>query len=293
MKKRILSLVTTLALSTSAAMACDIHGHTGFAPENNLRISVNDKATNGMTQERFNAIIDRVEKVYIPVAKTKGGNLSVVRNWTDDTVNAYATESGSTWQVQMFGGLARHQLVTDDGFMLVICHETGHHLGGAPKKAGFGSAWASNEGQADYFGAMKCMRRVIENDDNAGLVSKMTIDTDVKTKCESIYKNDNEIALCERIAMAGKSLALLLGDLGGTPSVAFNTPDKSVVSKTVDSHPAAQCRLDTYFAGSLCDKSYDQDVDNKNPITGNCIKKDGYQFGTRPLCWYKPTAAEL
>jgi hypothetical protein len=293
MKKRILALATSLTLASASVFACDIHGHTGFAPENNLRISIYDKATNGMTQDRFNAIIDRVEKAYIPAAKAKGGTLKVIRNWTDDTVNAYATESGADWQVQMFGGLARHQLVTDDGFMLVVCHETGHHLGGAPKKANFGSAWASNEGQADYFGAMKCMRRILDHDDNVGIVAKMNVEADVKTKCELVFHNDNEIALCERIAMAGKSLALLLGDLGNTPNVSFGTPDKAVVSKTYDAHPAAQCRLDTYFSGSLCDKSWDLDVDNKNPVTGNCIKKDGYTTGVRPLCWYKPTTQEL
>ena len=292
MRKRILSLATTLALSTTSVFACDIHGQTGFAPANNLRISVNDKATNGMTEERFNQIIDKVEKVYAPIIKTKGGSLKIERKWTDETVNAYAQRSGSTWMVSMFGGLARHELVTDDGFMLVVCHELGHHIGGAPKKGSWSSTWASNEGQADYFGTMKCGRRVLESEDNIAIVSKMTIDQDVKDKCAQVYKNDSEIALCERIAMGGKSLAMLLGDLGGNSKVAFTTPDKSVVTKTNDNHPAAQCRLDTYFQGILCDKSYDQDVDDKNPVTGVCIKKDGYTYGARPLCWYKPGANE-
>ena len=48
-----------------------------------------------------------------------------------------------------------------------------------------------------------------------------------------------------------------------------------------------------HLQGILCDKSYDQDVDDKNPVTGVCIKKDGYSFGPRPLCWYKPSTAEL
>lgn len=293
MRKRILSVVASLAVMTSAtSFACDIKGHTGFAPENNLKISVNDKATNGMTEERFNSIISRVEKVYSPIVKTKGGNLQIERKWTDETVNAYAQRTGSTWSVSMFGGLARHQLVTDDGFMLVVCHELGHHLGGAPKKGGWSGAWASNEGQADYFGAMKCIRRVLEKDDNSTIVSKMKVDQDVVEKCSTIYKSENEVALCQRISMAGKSLALLLGDLGGSPNVAFTTPDKSVVAKTNDNHPAAQCRLDTYYNGILCDKSYDIDVDDKNPVTGVCVKKDGYTYGARPLCWYKPSANE-
>jgi hypothetical protein len=293
MRKGILKFATTLALSTSSVFACDIHGQTGFAPANNLRISVNDKASNGMTEARFNSIIEKVEKVYAPVVKQKGGALKVERKWTDDTVNAYAQRSGSTWMVSMFGGLARHELVTDDGFMLVVCHELGHHIGGAPKKGSWSSVWASNEGQADYFGAMKCARRVLESEDNISIVAKMNVDQDAKDKCTAIYKNEGEIALCQRIAMAGKSLAMLLGELGGSSKVAFTTPDKSVVKTTNDAHPAAQCRLDTYFQGILCDKSYDQDVDDKNPVTGVCIKKDGYAFGPRPLCWYKPSTAEL
>ncbi len=292
MRKRILSLATTLALTTTSAFAINNNLCDGFAPANNLRIGVNDKATNGMTEARFNDIIAKVEKVYAPIVKSKGGTLKVERKWTDETVNAYAQRSGSTWMVSMFGGLARHQLVTDDGFMLVVCHELGHHIGGAPKKGSWSSVWASNEGQADYFGTMKCGRRVLESEDNIAIVAKMKIDQDVTDKCSLIYKSESELALCQRIAMGGKSLAMLLGDLGGSSNVSFTTPDKSVVSKTNDNHPAAQCRLDTYYQGILCDKSYDQDVDDKNPVTGVCIKKDGYAFGPRPLCWYKPGANE-
>ena len=292
MKNRILLCALASALSLSQAFSCDIDGKTGFAPENNRRISVWDKATNGMTEETFLAIITRVSDLYAPIVKEKGGVLQMNNNWTDETVNAYAQRSGNTWSVNMFGGLARSPEITNDGFMGVVCHELGHHLGGAPKKGGWMGAWAANEGQADYFATLKCLRRVLENDDNAGIVAKMTVDPDAKTKCEMIYKSTNEIALCERVAMAGKSLATLLASLGGTSQVAFNTPDPSVVKKTDDNHPAAQCRLDTYFSGDLCDKDILDEVDNKDPIKGTCVKSDGHQVGMRPLCWYKPTAKE-
>jgi hypothetical protein len=293
MKNRIAKFTAAVLLSTTFSYACDIHGITGFAPENDMRISVFDKDTNGMTEQRFNDIISRVEKVYAPVVQSKNAQFEVKRNWTDDTVNAFAQRMGSVWQVQMFGGLARHPVVTDDGFMLVMCHETGHHLGGAPKKGGVSGRWASNEGQSDYFGSMKCMRRVLENDDNVSIVTKIKVDAEATKACQSVYTNENEIALCQRIAMAGKSLALLLSELSKTTKVAFNTPNKMVVTKTNDAHPEAQCRLDTYFSGILCDKSWDQDVSDKNPVTGVCIKKDGHQVGTRPLCWYKPTSQEI
>jgi hypothetical protein len=293
MKNGILISALAMTFSFSQTFACDINGKTGFMPENNLRISKFDKDTNGMTQEKFEAIVNRVYLAYSPIVKARGATLEMDNNWDDETVNAYANQTGKIWHVNMFGGLARHPLVTDDGFLLVVCHETGHHLGGAPKFGGSGNTWASNEGQADYFGSLKCMKRVLEKDDNQAIMAKMTIDPEAKTKCEMVYKSGDEVALCERIAMAGKSLAQLLGDLGGNSNVAFNTPDKAVVKKTFDAHPQAQCRMDTYFNGSLCDKAFSDDVSNTSPINGTCIKKDGYAVGPRPLCWYKPSASEI
>lgn len=293
MTKGILVALMATTLTFSQAFSCDIHGKSGFAPENNLKIGVNDKNANNMTEEKFLDAINRVSTIYAPIVKSKGGTLKMNNLWKDETVNASAQRMGSTWQVNMYGGLARHPLVTVDGFQLVVCHELGHHIGGAPKKGGFGSAWASNEGQSDYWGAMKCLRRVYENDDNIAAVSKMTVDAEATKRCEAIYKSEREIALCQRVAMAGKSLAMLLGDLGGNSRVNFDTPDTSKVSRTNDNHPAAQCRLDTYFSGGLCDKSISEDVSDTNAITGVCIKKDGYTDGVRPLCWYKPTSAEI
>ena len=285
------ALTMTMTMSFSSAFACDIHGKSGFMPENNLRISVSDKATNGMTQEKFEAIVKRVSDVYAPIVASKGATLEMINNWDDGTVNAYANRNGNVWQVNMFGGLARHPLTTDDGFMLVVCHETGHHLGGAPKY-GAGSDWAANEGQADYFGSLKCMKRVLEKDDNISVVASMTIDAEATKQCSLVYKTESEVALCQRIAMAGKSLGQLLGSLGGSSNVNFGTPDKKIVRKTNDAHPAAQCRLDTYFNGVLCDKSFTEDVSETSPIPGTCIKRDGYKVGPRPLCWYKPGAGE-
>lgn len=293
MTKGILVALMATTLTFSQAFSCDALGLTGFAPENNRKIEVGDKASNNMTKEMFLDAVLRVSSVYEPIVKEKGGNLIMNNRWDDATVNASAQQSGKNWQVNMYGGLARHPLVTVDGFMMVVCHELGHHIGGAPKKGGWGSAWASNEGQSDYFAGLKCMRRVLEKEDNIAIVSKMEIDAEATAKCESIYKSASEVALCQRIAMAGKSLAMLLGDLGGNSNVKFTTPDTSKVARTNDNHPQAQCRLDTYFQGSLCDKAISDDVDGKDALKGVCLKKDGYELGMRPLCWYKPTAAEL
>lgn len=276
---------------TGSVMACDIDGKTGFLPENDLEIGVNDKTMrNDMTEERFNEIIDLADKHYAPIVKAKGGKLKWSRGWTNKTVNASAQRGWfGAWKVNMYGGLARHELVTDDAFALVVCHELGHHLGGAPKVGGM-MAWASNEGQSDYFGTLKCFRRLFEGDDNESIVSKMDVPAIVTTECESAYTLENDRALCIRSAMAGKSLADLLGSLRSSAPTDFTKPDTSVVTSTNSAHPAAQCRLDTYFQGALCPKTIDETVSNEDATEGTCNRIENMDTGVRPLCWYKPAA---
>lgn len=281
-------LLAALLMVTAQVFSCDEEGHTGFLPENDLYIPVNAEFGTDMTEVKFNAIIDRIDSVYSKIVKEQGGTLKWNRNWTDGTVNASAQRFLSTWTVNMYGGLARHPLVTDDAFALVVCHELGHHLGGAPKIGGFMSKWASNEGQSDYFATLKCFRKVYGSDDNIKIVSEMNVPAIVEDKCRDNFKDEKEVALCIRGAMGGKSLALLLGSLRNTTGIDFDTPDQNVVDTTDNAHPAAQCRLDTYFAGAICDKSANEDVSNKDFSKGVCSRKNGYVDGVRPLCWYKP-----
>jgi hypothetical protein len=190
----------------------------------------------------------------------------------------------------MYGGLARHPMMTVDGFMMVVCHELGHHIGGAPK---IRADWASNEGQADYFASTKCLRRVMEKDNNEEVVARLTVEPTVKARCEAIYKSSSEVAICKRIGVAAKVLGKVLSDLGREGAVDYTTPDKSVVMRTNDNHPKAQCRLDTYYQGALCDKASTLDFSDSDPAVGACIKRDGYTEGVRSTCWYKPAAHEI
>lgn len=270
-----------------------LFAQTSFAslPENNLKIPVNSSFANSMTEEKFNAIADRVEDFYTPIVKAQKSVLVISKNWASETVNASAIRFGGTsWLVNLYGGLARHPLVTDDGFMLVICHEMGHHLGGAPTVGGIRGFWAAVEGQADYFATMKCMKSLLKNDDNISITETMDIDPYLKKTCLEKNKNQNEIALCERIGMASLSVGKLLSSLKDNAVINFETPDKSIVKKTEKTHPKAQCRLDTYLAGLVCDN--EEVMNRKDPLAGACLKRDGYTEGLRPLCWYKPERKE-
>lgn len=289
-KKSLITLILGLLLA-APTWSCDEHGTTGIVEDNNLWIAPNAKGISTVTEDEFNAILDRIEELYAPIIAEFGAELDVSRNWNDGTVNAFARQIGTTWQISMFGGLARHETITADAFALVACHELGHHIGGAPKKASWygGYMWASNEGQSDYWGAMKCLKRYMENDDNISIIANMEVDEHAREVCTQNYTTENDIAICVRSSMAGLSLGNLFRALrrSETP-LAFTTPDTNVVSRTNDSHPASQCRLDTYFAGAVCNRGYNETVSQTEANTGTCNRAEEYEFGLRPLCWFAP-----
>lgn len=285
------TIATSLFLLLSAqSFACDIDGITGIVEDNKMWIPVGAKNAGGITEEQFNSTLDRVEKIYRPIIEAKGKRLVVERKWSDGTVNAYAQQQGNTWKISMFGGLARHKTIIQDAFATVACHELGHHLGGLPKKRSWwGSSWASNEGQSDYFATSKCLRKYMEGEDSQAIVAKLDVPEIVNNKCNANFTNAEEVARCIRGAVAGLSLANLFKALRRSEDeLRYDTPDPKVVTSTDDNHPASQCRLDTYFNGALCEKSAYDDVSDTDVNEGVCTRVERHEDGLRPRCWFAP-----
>lgn len=282
-----LAAVTVVTPSTglSTRVMC-----TGFLPDNNMKIPVSVFQVGGITQAQFNEVLDLVENHFRPIMATKGANLRVNRRWSDDTVNASAEQQGRNWILNMYGGLARHPVMTKDGFLMVACHEAGHHLGGAPKVSGwFGQNWASNEGEADYYASLRCMRALFTDDDNAKFVQENAIDPVARLECERTFQTQAEENLCMREAMAGLVGGLIFQALRQEPNPPrFDTPDPRVVSRMDDDHPATQCRLDTYYQGALCVHDTNTELSDTNPNVGSCTLANGQNLGLRPRCWFKP-----
>ncbi len=284
MNKALLGILAALAVvPASVAMACSSDGQQGIFPKNNAYIPVGNSATHSALKEEFDNANAKMLALYAPVFEAQGRELKIIADWEDGTVNAYADRKGNVSEVHMFGGLARHTKVTADGYMLVICHETGHHIGGAPKK---GASWATNEGGSDYWATLKCAREVWKDEDNAAKVASMEIPQSVTQQCQKAFDSSFDIAICQRAAMGGKSLADTLGALGRTGDTDFDKPDPAVVSRTNNNHPAAQCRLDTYFAGAVCNKTKDSAPSDSDPRVGSCASENGETLGVRPACWY-------
>lgn len=281
------ALVATLGFTFKSAQVQ--HLCEGFVPENTMYIPEGLYTTGGISQDQFNQVMDRMEQLFTADIERMGDKLKINRLWSDGTVNASAQRSGNTRVLNMYGGLARHKAIGIEGMALVACHELGHHNGGAPKvDSWYGNAWATNEGGADYYATGKCLRRYFAQDDNAAIVATLNIDPTAKAGCESQYSNVQDQLICERISEAGQQVANLFQDLGQEQKPAkYNTPDKSVVRRTNDAHPATQCRLDTYFQGSLCHVGESEAPSDTDYKAGSCYTPRD-TVGARPLCWFAP-----
>ncbi len=285
------SIVISAALVVLSVVPRTIILEDGFLPENKMQIAVGSLEDKGLTQQQFNAVIDAAEVIYKPVIAARGGKLVIKRLWDNATVNASAQRQGSDYVVNMYGGLARHATITQDGFALVLCHEIGHHIGGAPKYGGMN--WASNEGQADYFANLKCLRRVFATP-GASAFTRLKIqlqgeDPGPRPACEQAFKSEIDRALCVRSSAAGMSVTSLFRALRNETVIPrYDTPDPAKVAKTADGHPASQCRLDTYYSGSICARSVNDALSETDPSAGTCTAQSGHPIGLRPRCWFKP-----
>lgn len=296
---------TVLALGFLSAPA-----FATFLPPNDLAKEDGLLRGSQVTEADFNDVIDAAEAYYRPLISTLyRSNLVVKRLWDKSTVNAMAMRAGSEWKVEMYGGLARRPEITKDGFALVLCHEIGHHLAGYPFVPGGGISlfgmsrdWAANEGQSDYFASQACARQLWRNDLALNASYAESISQIPRAACDQVWDSTADRNLCYRIMTAAESLGAMASSSERNPAK-WSTPSQRVVRKTENGHPDAQCRLDTYGAGALCDRDF-----NANEIPGieldkksrngaaaekeasrtSCMRAENYELGWRPTCWFKP-----
>lgn len=284
-----LRLLLCLLIFPIKAFSCTEPGE-GFLPLNNRKYPVNFKRA-GLTLEKYHEAIDRVMKIYEPIIRSNDAQLVVERKWESQTVNAgtFRRDEGKTWVINLYGGYARHPDITQDGYMLVICHEIGHHIGGAPKKfyQESGIHWASTEGQADYFATLKCLRRVFEIDNNEEIIAAMDIPESIRTECARSFKSPAKFNVCLRTSMAGISVSKVNADVRKVPDPDIEITDSASVESTRNEHPVPQCRLNTYFQGALCPVSYRIPVSQFDESDGTCHPVFNFTTGLRPSCWYK------
>ncbi len=214
-------------------------------------------------RQNFDELVLATSKYWDSHISNAGGKLRIDSDWESPIRNGYAKRESTDWILQVHGGFYRHFATTNDGFLALLCHEIGHHLGGAPFKANI--SWMSQEGQADYFAASYCLPKMWENADNSSFQQNTEVSQTLRAQCEVKFENTEMADLCVRIGMAGFSFVEINriehGYASETSSVDFGTPS-SAIAAIPTIYPRAQCRLDTFLAGA----------------TGN----------PRPRCWFIP-----
>lgn len=257
-------------------------------PESSYKIPTSEKSSHflggvgGLSELEYHQAIDQFEKLWAPVVAQKyNRTLIIKRDWENEKVNAHATRDDANNPVIVVNGaLARHSQITRDGLLLMMCHELGHHFGGAPKQFRGTStlrSWSSVEGQADYFASSKCMPKFFENYSEKSLSQ---LPEEASVKIALICQKPN----CERIVAAALSVGKVMASLkqNSNPPV-IDKSDSTKVAGTLQSHANPQCRFDTFVAGYNCEEDHNSDFDNEDYAVGACVNED---LSSRPNCWF-------
>lgn len=270
-----------------------------MVPRNNLRFPIRPGIESAVSEADFKALLERAQRLYAPVYRDViGGDFVVDGQWKSEAANAYADvpkiRAGrpTLYRIELHGGMARHPLMTEDAFMLVICHEIGHHLGGFPRKTM--PTWASTEGQSDYFSTAKCARLMFAASTRQEWAKPVQVSSAVRAQCAQAFPGQPlEAAICMRSTVAGLSLARVLHTFeGNIKAPDLGSRDLSSVPTTFDGHPISQCRLDTYRAGALCQVPATVPFSAVDSKPGACLRGLTVQ-AERPACWFAEQVLSL
>lgn len=162
----------------------------------------------------FELVAYDFQKVVAPTLD-RDQNLIVQLQMLNSRVNAEIKKDNNLLMIEVMGGMVNHPQMNINAFKLLLCHEWGHFMGGAPFKSRGG--WSSTEGQADYYSGSVCSR-LLGMDETSFL--------------------NGALALTQIYAIVTREAPPKLDQC-----------DMSRVQRINFGYPSVQCRLDTIIAG--------------------------------------------
>lgn len=232
-------------------------------------------------------IITQATSLFSPVSKKEFGKEFKTIIVNDNSVSGSAEHTYNELILKINSGLLNSIRLTPDSLRMLICHELGHLFGGAPRKnipiewdgpTGIdGRSLLSSEGQSDYYASAVCFKKLIAFDHKKYIPPFSEIGPNLRQKCSS----QNDIEMCLRTALAGKSFLNLVYDF----DISTEKMDDSI-SETMlyDIYPDRQCRLDTIISGALCKSKLPLALDEYDHLLNECL----HPTAKRPRCWYRP-----
>lgn len=245
--------------------------NTGFAKIENKNLTPEQQS-----------VIEKIQEIYLPIFSSLNQKLSVNILESSET-NAHATYELGNPVIKISKGMIQHSELTQDALALVLCHELGHFLGGAPKRPrGRGRySWSSSEGQADYYAMAFCMKKYVkasptrDNKKNFNALASIH-----QMELEGLC---SENPLCNRLSLAALSLVkIYAATTFYHMPLSFKYKDITETYETIHHHPSPQCRLDTMMAAALCNDSENIPFSNQNSRLSVCQDS---RF-KRPSCWF-------
>lgn len=241
----------------------------------------------GISREEFHGLMDKMERTLATDLSAFPQMITFNRLWNNPKDSPIANRDNDRRWIEIYGGFARHPHVTSDSFVLVLCHELGHFVGGFPSPYGVHERHMTAEGQADYYATAKCLRKVFENDDNAAIVAARKVPGTLRKLCEVNYHDQQEAALCMRSGLASLDYGKFLAVRARVALPKVETPEETRVSETHHKYSTPQCRLDTFIQGALCRQPHNVRISALDETIGACHGRNGDTVGIRPACWFK------
>lgn len=205
------------------------------------------RADASIDEGTFHSLIDKVTSQYSEQVSSLGGVLDVRKRFNFEQFVAVARRSESQWIVEFWGGYPKALEMSPDAFSLLVCHEFGHHLGGAPYYEHPHYAWSSAEGQADVFSVSQCLPQLWQNDLEGNEKAAAVASPQAQLSCGA--KSGLDYPLCLRTLDAAFQFSLLVARLqkNETPVWTIKASVGSPVPKTEYKHSTAQCRFETFL----------------------------------------------
>jgi hypothetical protein len=233
-------------------------------------------------------VLNRIEKVFKPYAEERGQTFRIDRYLGRRGEVAKGRKQGKDNQVLIHGGFYTAHGMTTEIMSIIACHEVGHVLGGGPIDTPRGRTITIGA-QADYFATAKCLRMIYSDNEQLQWLERNEaagkIDDFARAECAKQFTHQVEFATCLRSSMAALNAVHTIDAYYEVSKIKFENPSTEVVDETFLDHARGnQCRLDTLFAGALCNADPSVEFSYTEPTQGACM--DGP--GARPRCWYAP-----
>lgn len=186
--------------------------------------------------------------IYEPILKSKGLDLKIETYEESDDYYGGASLEDGTFKISVGKNIRNDKNGT---LAFVLCHEVGHLLGGAPKKAS--STWASTEAQSDFYATSVCLKLLYRKHPEL-IKMKVKSVNEVVGECHIAFGNGIERRICE---YSSQNAFVFFSDVwsyinfAGISKPTFSVHTPAAVEKNRN-YPSLQCRLEIAFLGALC-----------------------------------------